>query len=86
MLFELFTMSLKMWAGYGLDVWHGLVLVGPIIPSNQVGQGRRRAITIIKGSVRISQAYVLHWVPTCIDHGERKNGSDTVSGLVFEHR
>ncbi len=39
-----------------------------------------------EGSVRISQAHVLHWVLTCIGHGERNNGSSTVSGLVFENR
>ena len=41
---------------------------------------------ISSGSVRILQAYVMHWVPTCIDHGERNNGSGAVSELVFEHR
>ncbi len=38
------------------------------------------------GSVRISQAHVLHLVSTCIDHGEQNNGSGTVSGLGFQHR
>ncbi len=49
-------------------------------------QGDRKERQFLLGSVRISQAHVLHWVSICIGQGEWNNGPGAVSGLGFEHR